>query len=72
MTVKMKLEGLCCPNCAAKIEAKVSALPQVESACLNFLTEKLILEIGGETEELCKQVEKIVHKIEPSVKIRYL
>lgn len=71
--IKVKLSGLCCANCAAKIEAKISDLPGVESAMVNFLTEKMILTAEeGKLEEIKAQAEKIIHKIEPDVEIEYL
>ena len=62
------LEELCCANCAAKIEKKVVALDGVQSANVNFLTTKLILEVGEDAvTEVDAQVRRIVRKIEPDV-----
>ncbi len=73
MKVKVKLQGLCCANCAAKIEEKVSRLEGVDSAVVNFLTEKMVLNADDAALDTIKvQVEKIVHKIEPDVEIVYL
>ena len=38
------LEGLCCANCAAKIERGVSDIDGVTEASVNFLTTKLTFE----------------------------
>ena len=66
-----KLEDLCCANCAAKIEKKVASLDGVDSASVNFLTEKLVVEVcdaaAGTLEEA---VRKIVRRIEPDVAVR--
>lgn len=73
MKVKVKLADLCCANCAAKIEEKVSKLPGVESVIVNFLTEKILLEIqDGQLEGLKPEIERIVRKIEPDVTVEYL
>ncbi len=73
MKVKVRLVDLCCANCAAKIEEKVAKLPGVDSVLVNFLTEKMLLEIqDGELENLKPQIEKIVRKIEPDVTVEYL
>lgn len=73
MVKKVKLHDLCCANCAAKIEDKVSKVKGVESVTVNFLTEKMILDIEEEKFEAIKgEIEKIVHKIEPDVEIEYL
>ena len=73
MVKKVKLHDLCCANCAAKIEDKVAKIKGVESVTVNFLTEKMILDVGEEKFEVIKvEIEKIVHKIEPDVEIEYL
>lgn len=73
MIKKVKLHDLCCANCAAKIEEKVSKLDGVKSVTVNFLTEKMILDIDDSAYESIKAgIEKIVHKIEPDVKIEYI
>lgn len=40
----IKLEGLCCANCASKIETEVSKLAGVKSAALSFMTQRLTIE----------------------------
>lgn len=73
MKKKIKLEGLCCANCAAKIENQVSKLEGVTEVTVNFLTEKLIMTAEDEKlEAILPQIEKIVKKIEPDVVIKYL
>lgn len=73
MVKKVKLHDLCCANCAAKIEDKVAKIKGVESVTVNFLTEKMILDVEEEKFEVIKvEIEKIVHKIEPDVEIEYL
>lgn len=73
MKVKVKLNDLCCANCAAKIEEKVSKLSGVESVAVNFLTEKMILEADpAKLEEIKAQIVKIVSKIEPDVEVEFL
>ena len=44
MKFKYTITGLDCPNCAAKLAANMEKLDGVESAKINFLTEKLIVE----------------------------
>ena len=41
----VRIEGLDCANCAAKIERAVQALDGVQAANLSFLTGKLTLEV---------------------------
>ena len=65
------LEGLDCANCAAKIEHEVNELNGV-NAFMNFLNSTLTLEIETESDygNVVKQVETIVHKHEPDVKVK--
>ena len=48
MKIKYTITGLDCPNCAAKLADKMSALDGVDSAKINFLTEKLTVETALE------------------------
>ncbi|MBQ9411640.1 MAG: cation transporter [Oscillospiraceae bacterium] len=54
-----------CPNCAAKIETAVNKLEGVEKATVSYLTQKLILETGGDPEALLPAIRKAAKKIEP-------
>lgn len=67
------LDGLCCANCAAKIEKGVANIEGVTDASVSFLTTKLTFE--GEDEkidEIVKKAKKVVKKIEPDVEIKEL
>lgn len=74
MKKKIRLEGLCCANCAAKIEEKVGKIAGVDACTVNFLTEKMIIEIADESvfETLRPAIEKAALKIEPDVTIKYI
>ena len=48
MKRSFKLEGLCCANCAAKIEEGIAALPGVESVRVAFMTERLVIQAPEE------------------------
>jgi Cd2+/Zn2+-exporting ATPase len=64
------LEDLCCANCAAKIEKKIAALDGVDSASVNFLTTKLVMEVQESLAgDLDAAVRKIVRKVEPDVTV---
>ena len=67
------LDGLCCANCAAKIETGINKLDGIDKAAISFLTGKLVIEAAEEpSAELLKQIEKVVHKVEPDVEIKAL
>ena len=44
MKIKYTISGLDCPNCAAKLASQMSAIEGIDSAKINFLTEKLTIE----------------------------
>ena len=65
------LEGLCCANCAAKIERSVNKLEDVDNASLDFISKKLTIE-AKDSEKLdvaLNKAIKIVNDIEPDVKV---
>ncbi len=65
------LEGLCCANCAAKIETGINKLDGIDKATISFLTSKLVIETAEEpSKELLKKIEKTVHKVEPDVEMK--
>lgn len=71
--MEYRLEGLCCANCAAKIEKEVSELPEVSEASLNLMNNKLSINIVGNTEEtITGKVKRIVASHEPEVKVMEL
>jgi Cd2+/Zn2+-exporting ATPase len=68
---KIILEGLGCANCAAKIEAEVRSLEGVRHAAVDFVSRVLTLETEANISipELYKEIEVIVRRIEPGVKV---
>ena len=70
MKRSLKLEGLCCANCAAKIEDGINELPLVESAKVVFMTEKLVLQAPQEAwEQVLEQAQEVIAKYEPDCRI---
>ncbi|WP_349667274.1 cation transporter [Lacrimispora sp.] len=69
----VKLEGLCCANCAAKIEEEVKKLNGVESASLSFMTQRLTMEVSEEkVDEIIEAARKTAYKIEPEAEFKVL
>ncbi|SMB86061.1 heavy metal-(Cd/Co/Hg/Pb/Zn)-translocating P-type ATPase [Desulfonispora thiosulfatigenes DSM 11270] len=65
------LEGLNCAHCASKIEHEVTGLENVTFAHLDFISKKLTIDIKNDdhANHTMHGVTKIVHKLEPDVKI---
>lgn len=63
----LKIQDLDCANCALKIEERVSKLDGVENASVNFLTQKISLEIDDDrSEDILKSIQKVVKSVEPN------
>ncbi|MBR0133610.1 MAG: cation transporter [Lachnospiraceae bacterium] len=66
MKKKFKVEGIDCPNCAAKIEEMVGKLEGVTSSKINFMAEKLTVEVEESAlEGLLENIKKTVNVVEP-------
>lgn len=68
MKIKYMLEDLDCANCATKIENAVAKLEGVNEVAVSFMSTKMTLEV--ENENILVEVEKLVKKIEPDVKLK--
>lgn len=72
MVSEIKMEGLECAHCSAKIEEGIRKLPGVISAEISFMTQVLRLECEEKAfPELKKKIEKICSKIEPGCSLDF-
>ena len=77
LTVTYTIEGLDCANCAAKIERKIQAMPQIDEATLTFATKQLKVTstqsdrsmLKNELESVCLSVEDGVSLEEKSASV---
>ena len=70
MKFKFTIEGLDCPNCAAKLAGMMEKLDGVDSAKINFLSEKLTVESELPEDELLSVLRKTAKSFEPDVTIK--
>ena len=65
------LEGLCCANCANKIEAQCKKIDGVIDANINFISKGLVIQFQSEEKipEILEEATKIVKRIEPGTKV---
>lgn len=69
----IKLEGLCCANCAAKIEEGVKKVEGVREATLSFMTQRLTIETeDGMEDQVMEAARNIAFKIEPEAEFKVL
>ena len=70
MKNKLKIKGIDCANCAAKLEREIQKIAGIENATLSFMTEKLIFECEEEKrEEITEKVKKVIKKEEPDARL---
>ena len=69
MKIKYTITGIDCPNCAAKLATQMGALEGVQSAKINFLTEKLTVETELDETTVYKLLSDAAKKFSRDVKI---
>lgn len=71
MKAVLKLEGLDCANCAAKIENEVQRIPGVEEATVTFMTQKMtIVAPDNKIEAIVEEATKLTKKLEGDVVVK--
>ena len=71
MKAVLKLEGLCCANCAAKIERDVQKIKGVSEANVALMTQKMTIEAPEEEmERIVQEARAIAKKVESEVEVR--
>ena len=66
-----ELTDLCCATCAAEIERDVKKLEGVAACNVNFIMQKMTLEIseGADEKFVVKAVTKAVRRVEPDCEL---
>ena len=70
MKFKFTIEGVDCPNCAAKLAAMMEKLEGVDSAKINFLSEKLTVESSLGEEELLASLRRTAKSFESGITVK--
>ncbi len=70
-TVTYMIEGLDCANCAAKIERKIQAMPQINEATLTFATKQLkVTSPEADKNALKNELEAVCLSVEDGVSLQ--
>ncbi len=64
------LEGIDCVNCVGKIEAEIVKLPDIISANIDFVSQKLFIEMQNYKETTEKNIKQIIAKYEPDINVK--
>jgi len=71
MEKSFRLIDLECANCAAKMERSINKIKGVNSCSINFMMQKMIINIDDDKfESVMDEVEKTIKKIEPDCKVK--
>ncbi len=63
------IENLNCASCAAKIVDSISALPEVKSANLDFVSKKLLVQYSSISSKALIRLNQVAESVEPGTKI---
>ena len=69
MKIKYEITGLDCPNCAAKLAGMIESKEGIESAKINFLTEKLTVETTLDEADAYAVIAETARAFSKSIKI---
>ncbi len=70
MKKSIKLSGLDCANCAAKMEQAVRGIDGVDAVNVNFMTQKMTLEAeDSRFASVLEAAKKLIGKIDPDVEV---
>ena len=62
-----KVMGLCCANCAAKLEKNLSKIDGVNSVQLNFMAQRVTFDIEDtKLDSVIEEIKRITKKMEPN------
>ena len=65
-----KMEELCCANCAAKMETAINKLDDVDTAVINFMSQRITIVADEDIfENVLDEAQRIITKIERDCKI---
>ena len=65
------MQDLDCANCAAKMEQAIRKIEGVQSCSINFMLQRMTLELNdANSEEIIKQVKAAVKKVEPDCRLK--
>ena len=70
MKYKFSIEGLDCPNCAAKLADMMEGDAAVTSCKINFLTERVTMESDLDADAALALAQSYAKKFSPSVQIQ--
>lgn len=72
MKKKFKVVNLDCANCAAKMEESIKKIDGVNDAVMNFMMQKLTLDVeDSKFEDVKDRIIEVCSKVEPDCEIQF-
>jgi Cd2+/Zn2+-exporting ATPase len=73
MRKEIRLDGLCCASCAAKIERETGRLPGVKAANVDVMAQRMTLAADDNSRfpALLTEIARIAARVEPDVKVSF-
>lgn len=70
MRKKYEISGMCCANCASKIEENIAKIDGVNEVSISHMNGKILLDFDeSKIDEILTASQKEMSKIEPDMKI---
>ena len=70
MKKSFKVEGIDCPNCAAKLEKHLNKIEGITKATVNFTTERMSIEADdSKIDAIVEEAIKLTSELEPDWKV---
>lgn len=70
MKAVLEVKGICCPNCASKLEDRLRTIKGCDSVIFAFMTQRITLETSeGNMDRMITDVMSMVHKYEPKAEV---
>ena len=63
------VEGLDCPNCAAKLERALNKIEGIDNVVIDFIHEKIVYESSFSVEKVITKMNEVASKVEPDATI---
>ena len=69
MTIKFTVTGLDCPNCAAKLASQIEKIEGINTAKINFLTERLTVDTELSKDEIYGKISAVAKAFSDDVEV---
>ncbi len=70
MKAVLEVKGICCPNCASKLEDRLKKIKGCDGATYAFMTQRITLEINEDSiDRTVSEAIRVINKYEPKAEV---